>query len=88
MVAELSFMATPCQPPCPPGHDEAIAELQRRIDAAAAILQAAPDLIGNEASKRQAREVATANRVAWAILTQGRYPDSVRHQQNEAADGK
>ena len=60
--------------------------LQDRIDRAIAVLQAAPDLVNDEASKRLARDVATANRVAWAILTEGRYPESFRYSEKEQAN--
>lgn len=64
------------------------AELRRRIDEAAAVLQAAPDVIGDNVSRNRAAKVAHANRVAWAILTTGRYPESVRYNTKEPADGQ
>lgn len=57
-----------------------VEDLRARIKNAIAALEAAPDVIADEASKRQARDVATANRIAWQILSAGRYPESVRHK--------
>jgi len=62
--------------------------LADRIQRAASVLGTAPDLIGDDASKRQAADVARANRIAWAILMEGKMPESQRHDaasENEEA---
>ncbi len=55
--------------------------LEDRIARAVAVLQAAPDALID--TKKQIKAVLHCNQVAWAILTEEKYPPSKRHSNME-----
>ena len=60
------------------GIADKLAATNARIARAIAAMDEAPDPPSDEASKRQASAIHAANRVAHAILTEGRDPPSQR----------
>ena len=57
-------------------------DLANRIARAVAILDEAPDPASDDVSKREAHAIQSANRRAWAVLTEGRDPPSKRRAED------
>ncbi len=58
-------------------------ELQHCIDTAAHYLQQCPDLNLKDYSRNQVKLLVYNTAFAWAELTKGKYPDSVRYTEEE-----
>ena len=63
-----------------------LGDLEERVDKAAAILQAAPDLNLADYSRKQVASLSHATLAAWAELTKGQYPESARGSGRAAAE--